>query len=144
MKDHAQFCAEELYTAVKDQKYEMALSFLRGFRDVFASSADAEIRNLFVCKFNILFFILFWPKNVATGELATLKNIVLMRYRHIMKGGSIREMQPPSDSQGLPHSQGPPPPSAPWSTNREPTWSDQTRHVSSQLISYNLILAPFL
>ena len=54
MKDHAQFCAEELYTAVKDQKYEMALSFLRGFRDVFASSADAEIRNLFVCKFPFL------------------------------------------------------------------------------------------
>ena len=50
MKDHAQFCAEELYTAVKDKKYEMALSFLRGFRDVFTASNDPDIRRLFVCK----------------------------------------------------------------------------------------------
>ena len=43
--DHAQFCAGELYNAVRDKKYEMALSFLRGFREIFAQSRDPKIRH---------------------------------------------------------------------------------------------------
>ena len=43
--EHARFCAGELYNAVRDNKYEMALSFLRGFREIFAHSRDPEIRR---------------------------------------------------------------------------------------------------
>jgi hypothetical protein len=45
LMDHARFCAGELYNAVRDTKYEMALSFLRGFREIFAHSRDPEIRR---------------------------------------------------------------------------------------------------
>ena len=111
----------------------MALSFLRGFRDVFSSSSDMEIRNLFVGRLiftsdflliGILtkIVILFLPnlkKYSAQGELATLKNIILTRHRHI-QGQHTREpptLQPTNN----------PPPTGPWSTSREPIsnlWSD--------------------
>ena len=41
----------ELYNAVVDGKYEMALSFLRGFRDIFGQSMIDQIRRMYVGKF---------------------------------------------------------------------------------------------
>ena len=38
----------ELYNAVVDCKYEMALSFLRGFRDIFGQSVNDRIRRMYV------------------------------------------------------------------------------------------------
>ena len=49
--EHAKFCAGELYNAVQEKKYEMALSFLRGFREVFANSRDMNIRRIYTSKF---------------------------------------------------------------------------------------------
>ena len=49
--EHAKFCAMELYNAVVDGKYEMALSFLRGFRDIFGQSMIDQIRRMYVGKF---------------------------------------------------------------------------------------------
>ena len=48
--EHAKFCAGELYNAVQEKKYEMALSFLRGFREVFANSRDMNIRRIYTSK----------------------------------------------------------------------------------------------
>lgn len=62
--EHAKFCAGELYNAVQEKKYEMALSFLRGFREVFANSRDLNIRRIYT----------------NYGERETLKNIVLQNY----------------------------------------------------------------
>ena len=52
--EHAKFCAMELYNAVVDGKYEMALSFLRGFRDIFGQSMIDQIRRMYVGKFILI------------------------------------------------------------------------------------------
>ena len=44
----------ELYNAVVDGKYEMALSFLRGFRDIFGQSMIDQIRRMYVGKFILI------------------------------------------------------------------------------------------
>jgi hypothetical protein len=62
--EHAKFCAGELYNAVQEKKYEMALSFLRGFREVFANSRDMNIRRIYT----------------NYGEKETLKNIVIQNH----------------------------------------------------------------
>ena len=51
----------ELYNAVVDGKYENALSFLRGFRDIFGQSMIDQIRRMYVGK-----FMLYWINNKAS------------------------------------------------------------------------------
>ena len=48
--EHAHYCAEELYCAVQKGRYDMALSFLRGFREIFGQSNDPTIRRIYVSK----------------------------------------------------------------------------------------------
>lgn len=73
--EHAKFCAGELYNAVLEKKFEMALSFLRGFREVFANSRDMNIRRIYT----------------NYGEKETLKNIVLQNH-------SIEKSKPPIET----------------------------------------------
>ena len=46
--EHAYTCVSELFELLWKQRYDLALSFLRGFREVFANSIHPEIRNLFI------------------------------------------------------------------------------------------------
>lgn len=49
--EHAYTCVSELFELLWKQRYDLALSFLRGFREVFANSIHPEIRNLFIGKY---------------------------------------------------------------------------------------------
>ena len=50
--EHAYTCVSELFELLWKQRYDLALSFLRGFREVFANSVHPEIRNLFIGGYN--------------------------------------------------------------------------------------------
>ena len=69
----------ELYNAVVDGKYEMALSFLRGFRDIFGQSMIDQIRRMYVGK-----FILIITRKYGENSLLTDPNR-FWRKRHVEK-----------------------------------------------------------
>jgi len=70
----AEYCADELFSAIKDEKYEMALSFLRGFREVFRTSNEQRITDLFL----------------RQGELATLRKIVFSRVQNGKNNSNLK------------------------------------------------------
>ncbi|XP_076803246.1 uncharacterized protein LOC143447174 isoform X2 [Clavelina lepadiformis] len=70
--EHAYTCVSELFELLWKQRYDMALSFLRGFREVFANSVHPEIRNLFI----------------GVGELDTMKQIFLTQGKEKFFSGS--------------------------------------------------------
>lgn len=70
--EHAYTCVNELFELLWKQRYDLALSFLRGFREVFANSSHAEIRNQFI----------------GAGELDTMRQIFLQQGKEKFLSGS--------------------------------------------------------
>nr|CAB3222742.1 zinc finger protein ArfGAP-1 [Phallusia mammillata] len=80
--EHAYTCVSELFELLWKQRYDLALSFLRGFREVFAKSVHSEIRSLFI----------------GVGELDTMKQIFIQQGKEKFlsgnSGGPVTWKQP--------------------------------------------------
>ncbi|XP_039263337.2 uncharacterized protein LOC120339312 isoform X1 [Styela clava] len=103
--DHAQTCISELFDLLWKNRYDLALSFLRGFREVFSRSALTEIRNQFI----------------GVGELDTMKQIFLQqgreKFRRSRNTSSVTWKQPLNNNNDLDRSWN----TAPALVQREPS-----------------------
>lgn len=85
--DHAQTCISELFDLLWKNRYDLALSFLRGFREVFSRSALPDIRNQFI----------------GVGELDTMKQIFLQqgreKFRPSRTPSSVTWKQPTTNNE---------------------------------------------